>query len=200
MTNWLDWGYFGIFLLMVLENVIPPVPSELIMSVAGIAAGQGRMSFPLLVLVGTLGCAVGNLFWYEVGRRYGYERLRPAVDRWGRWLTLEWEDVEKLRRFFHRWGGITVFIFRFMPIGRTVISIPAGLLRMPFWRFLIYTTLGSAVWNTILVGVGYWLGTNFETVDHWIAPVVTAVVALAVLAYLWRVLTWKSRHRTDETR
>jgi membrane protein DedA with SNARE-associated domain len=195
MTHWLDWGYFGIFLLMVLENVIPPIPSELIMSVAGIAAGQGRMSFLLLVLVGTLGCAVGNLFWYEIGRRFGYERLKPFVERWGRWLTLEWEDVEKLHRFFLRWGGITVFVFRFMPLGRTVISIPAGLMRMPFWRFLVFTTAGSAVWNTILVGVGYWLGTNFDTIHHWITPVVTGVVALMVALYIWRVLTWKPRAR-----
>jgi len=195
MINWLDWGYFGIFLLMVLENVIPPVPSELIMSLGGIAAGQGRMDFLLLVLAGTLGCAVGNLFWWEVGRRYGYQRLEPLVRRWGRWLTIDWEDVEKLRSFFDRWGGITVFLFRFMPIGRTVISIPAGLLHMPFWRFLIYTTLGSAVWNAILVGVGYWLGTNFETIDHWIAPVVTGSIVLLVVLYLWRVLTWKPRAR-----
>jgi membrane protein DedA with SNARE-associated domain len=193
MTNWLDWGYFGIFLLMVLENVVPPVPSELIMSLGGIAAGQGKMDFLLLVLVGTSGCAVGNLFWWEIGRRFGYERLKPAIERWGRWLTLEWQDIETLRRFFDRWGGITVFVFRFMPIGRTVISIPAGLLHMPFWRFVLYTTAGSAVWNTILVGVGYWLGTNFETIDHWIAPVVTGIIALMVLLYIWRVLTWKPR-------
>lgn len=195
MTNWLDWGYFGIFLLMVLENVIPPVPSELIMSVAGIAAGQGKMDFTLLVLAGTLGCVVGNFFWYEIGRRFGYERLKPAIDRWGRWLTIEWEDVEKLRRFFLRWGGPTVFVFRFMPIGRTVISIPAGLMRMPLKYFMLYTAAGSAVWNTILVGVGFWMGTNFETIDHWIAPVVTGVIVLMVLLYIWRVLTWKPREQ-----
>jgi membrane protein DedA with SNARE-associated domain len=193
MIDWLGWGYFGIFLLMVLENVIPPVPSELIMSVAGIAAGQGKMDFTLLVLVGTLGCAVGNLFWFEIGRRFGYERLEPFVRRHGRWLTLEWEDIEKLRRFFDRWGGITVFVFRFMPIGRTMISLPAGLLHMGFWRFLLYTTLGSAVWNALLVGIGYWLGTNFEAIDRWIAPVVTVAVVAMVLGYLWRVLTWKPR-------
>jgi membrane protein DedA with SNARE-associated domain len=193
MIDWLDWGYFGVFLLMVLENVIPPVPSELIMSVAGIAAGQGRMNFLLLVLVGTAGCAIGNLFWWEVGRRFGYERLEPLVRRWGRWLTLEWEDIEKLRRFFDRWGGITVLVFRFMPIGRTVISIPAGLMHMPVGRFLVFTTIGSAIWNTLLVGVGYWMGTNFETIDHWIAPVsIATIVAVAVL-YLWRVVTWKPR-------
>jgi membrane protein DedA with SNARE-associated domain len=193
MTGWLDWGYLGVFLLMVLENVIPPVPSEVIMGVGGIAAGQGKMNFVLLVLVGTLGCAIGNLFWWEIGRRYGYERLKPMVDRWGRWLTMEWEDVERLRRFFDRWGGITVFVFRFMPIGRTVISIPAGLMHMPFWRFVLYTTAGSLVWNAILVGVGFWLGTTFETIDHWIAPGVTALVVVALAGYVWRVATWKPR-------
>jgi len=193
MSDWLDWGYFGVFLLMVLENVVPPVPSELIMSVAGIAAGQGKMSFLLLVLTGTAGCAIGNLFWWEIGRRFGYKRLEPLVRRWGRWLTLEWEDIEKLRSFFDRWGGITVLVFRFMPIGRTVISIPAGLMHMPVGRFLIFTTIGSAIWNTILVGVGYWLGTNFETIDHWIAPVSIAAVAAVAVLYLWRVLTWKPR-------
>ncbi|MBB4838501.1 membrane protein DedA with SNARE-associated domain [Sphingomonas kyeonggiensis] len=193
MVDWLDWGYFGVFLLMVLENVIPPVPSELIMSVAGIAAGQGKMDFALLVLTGTAGCAIGNLFWWEIGRRFGYKRLEPLVRRWGRWLTLEWEDIEKLRHFFDRWGGITVLVFRFMPIGRTVISIPAGLMHMPLGRFLVYTTIGSAIWNTILVGVGYWLGTNFETVDHWIAPVSIAAIAAVAVLYLWRVFTWKPR-------
>lgn len=193
MIDWLGWGYFGIFLLMVLENVIPPVPSEVIMSIAGIAAGQGKMDFTLLVLTGTLGCAVGNLFWWEIGRRYGYERLRPAIDRWGRWLTMDWEGVENFRRFFDRWGGLTVLIFRFMPIGRTVISIPAGLMHMPFWRFLAFTTLGSAIWNTILVGVGFWLGASFEKIDHWVAPVVGATLIAAVVLYAWRVVTWKPR-------
>lgn len=193
MIDWLAWGYFGIFLLMVLENVIPPVPSEVIMGMAGIAAAQGEFNFLLLVLVGTFGCIVGNLFWFEIGRRFGYERLRPFVDRWGRWLTMEWRDIEKMHAFFLKHGGITVFIFRFMPIGRTVISIPAGLMRMPFWTFVIYTTLGSLVWNLILVGVGFWLGTNFDTIEHWIAPIVIGIIVVLVAIYLWRVLTWKSR-------
>ena len=193
MSSWLDWGYFGVFLLMVLENVIPPVPSELIMGLAGIAAADGKMDFALLVLVGTVGCIVGNLFWYEIGRRFGYARLKPAVNRWGRWLTMDWEDVEKLRRFFDRWGGATVFVFRFMPVGRTLISLPAGLLHMSVWRFLLYTTGGSLVWNTALVGTGYWLRTNVEAVDQWIAPFVTATLVVILLAYAWRVVTWKPR-------
>jgi membrane protein DedA with SNARE-associated domain len=193
MSGWLDWGYWGVFLLMMLENIIPPLPSELIMGVAGIGAAQGHMDFTLLVLVGTLGCVFGNLFWYEIGRRFGYLRLKPWVERWGRWLTMDWEDVERLRGFFDRWGGATVFTFRFMPIGRTMISLPAGLLQMRLWRFILYTTLGSAVWNFILVGVGYWLGTNIEQIDQWIAPAVTVTLAIIALLYVWRVITWKPR-------
>lgn len=186
-------GYWGVFFLMLLENVIPPVPSEAIMSVGGIAVAKGQMNFALLVAVGTAGTVVGNLFWWEIGRRLGYERLQPLVDRWGRWLTIEWHDIERLRRYFDRWGGPTVFVFRFMPIGRTVISIPAGLMRMPFWTFVGYTTAGSAIWNCFLVGIGYALGAGIDDIDRWIAPIVIAIVVAAGLAYLWRVFTWKPR-------
>jgi membrane protein DedA with SNARE-associated domain len=193
MTDWLDWGYWGVFFWMFLENVIPPIPSEVIMSIGGIAAAHGRMNFALLVAIGTAGTVAGNLFWWEIGRRLGYRRLKPLIDRWGRWLTMEWDDIERLRRYFDRWGGPTVFVFRFMPLGRTLISLPAGLMHMPLWRFMLYTAAGSAVWNTFLVSIGYWLGMNIEQVDRWIAPAVTATVVLIVLLYLWRVITWKPR-------
>jgi len=195
MSDWLDWGYWGVFFWMFLENVIPPVPSEVIMSIGGIAVAQGKMNFALLVAVGTAGTVLGNLFWYWVGSRLGYRRLKPAVDRWGRWLTMDWDDVERLRAFFDRWGGATVFVFRFMPIGRTLISLPAGLLHMKLWRFVMYTAAGSVVWNIFLVGIGYWLGANIDDVDHWVAPVVTGIVALLLAWYLWRVVTWKPRHK-----
>jgi membrane protein DedA with SNARE-associated domain len=188
-----NWGYWGIFLLMMLENVIPPVPSEAIMSMAGIAVSQGKMSFALVLLVGTLGTVLGNLFWWEIGRRLGYERLRPLVERWGRWLTLEWEDIEKLRRYFDRWGGITVFMFRFMPLGRTVISIPAGLMHMPFWRFILFTAGGSALWNIFLIAVGMGLHAGIQDVERFVGPAVIAFFVLALIGYLWRVFTWKPR-------
>ena len=195
MADWLDWGYLGVFLLMVLENVIPPVPSEVIMSLGGIAVAQGRMDFTLLVIVGTLGTVLGNLFWWEIGRRLGYRRLKPFVDRWGRWLTIEWEDIETLRRYFDRWGGPTVFLFRFMPLGRTLISIPAGLMHMRFWVFVGYTAAGSTVWNIFLVGVGMGLGATIDDIDHWVAPVVTAIVVVMIAGYIWRVIIWKPRSR-----
>src|SRR5687767_8853222 len=93
MTGWLDWGYWGIFALMMLENIVPPIPSEAIMGMAGIAVAKGKLDLIGVIVVGTLGTLIGNLFWWEIGRRLGYERLQPLVARWGRWLTLEWDDV-----------------------------------------------------------------------------------------------------------
>ena len=188
-----NWGYWGVFLLMVLENVVPPVPSEAIMSMGGIAVSKGQMNFAALIAVGTAGTVLGNLLWWEIGRRLGYLRLKPLVDRWGRWLTMDWHEVERLKAYFDKWGGPTVLIFRFMPVGRTLISIPAGLMHMPFWRFVGYTTAGSIIWNCILAGVGYGLGKGVDDIEHWVAPVVTAIVVSIVLLYLWRVLTWKPR-------
>lgn len=191
MLDAVTWGYWGIFWLMVLENVIPPIPSEAIMSVAGIAVARGQLDFALVVLAGTTGTVVGNLFWWEIGRWLGYQRMKPIVDRWGRWLTVDWHEIERLKAYFDRWGGPTVLIFRFMPVGRTIISVPAGLMHMPFWRFVGYTAGGSMIWNLILVGVGYALGATVADIEHWVAPAIYATVAGIVLVYLWRVFTWK---------
>jgi membrane protein DedA with SNARE-associated domain len=193
MWDAVTWGYWGIFWLMVLENVIPPIPSEAIMSVAGIAIARGQLDFFLVLLAGTSGTVLGNLFWWEIGRRLGYERLKPIVDRWGRWLTVDWHEIERLKAYFDKWGGPTVLIFRFMPVGRTIISVPAGLMHMPFWRFVSYTAGGSAIWNLILLGVGYALGATFADIEHWVAPVIYATIAGIVLVYIWRVLTWRPR-------
>lgn len=187
------WGYLGVFALMLLENIIPPVPSEAIMSIGGIAVARGELNFALLILAGTAGSLVGNLFWWEIGRRLGYRRLQPFFDRWGRWLTIDWQHIEQLRGYFDRWGGPTVCLFRFMPLGRTLISLPAGLMHMKFWRFVAYTTLGSLVWNLMLAGVGYALGAGVSDIDRWVGPVVTAIVAGLVLLYAWRVITWRPR-------
>lgn len=184
-------GYLGVFLLMVLENVVPPVPSEVIMGLGGIAIAQGRMHVVPLMIAGTLGSVIGNAFWYEIGHRLGHERFRPLIDRWGRWLTIEWRDVESLQRFFARHGQWVVFVFRFMPVGRTVISIPAGLSRMPRWRFLLWTIAGTTVWNAVLVGAGYWLGERYHAVEDYVGPAATAILVLAAIAYVWRFFTWR---------
>lgn len=193
MTGLLDWGYWGIFALMMLENVVPPIPSEAIMGMAGIAVAKGKLDLIGVIVVGTLGTLVGNLFWWEIGRRLGYERLQPLVARWGRWLTLEWDDVEKLHRYFDRWGGITVFVFRFLPFGRTVISIPAGMMHMPLWRFSLFTCAGSLLWNCLLVSVGMGLDTHIADIERFILPVLIGFAVLCVGGYLWRIATWRPR-------
>ncbi|MES2339529.1 MAG: DedA family protein [Pseudomonadota bacterium] len=186
-------GYVGIFLLMALENIVPPVPSEVIMGLGGMAVARGDMALVPLILWGTAGTTAGNYFWYAVGRHFGYLGLKPFVDRWGRWLTVEWEDVEKLHRFFLKHGGKTVFVFRFLPTFRTMISLPAGMAKMPVWRFFLATFLGSAIWNSVLAWAGVYLGSNFKQLDHYVGPVAIGLSVAIVVGYVYRVVTWKPR-------
>lgn len=188
-------GYLGIALLMAIENIFPPIPSELIMGLGGISVARGDMAMLPLIVAGTSGTVVGNWFWYMVGRKLGVTRLKPLVDRHGRWLTVEWHDIEKLEAFFRRHGGWLVFVLRFMPTFRTMISLPAGMVGMPQWRFLIATAAGSAIWNAFVAGAGYYLGMRFSEIDRYIGPVTVATVIAVVLFYIYRVVTWRPRGR-----
>lgn len=198
MTEWIlnlieQGGYWGIALLMVIENVFPPIPSELIMGLGGIAIARGTMEFWPLLLAGTAGSTLGNYVWFLVGDRFGYLRLRPVVERWGRWLTLEWDDIERAGRFFRRHGQWIVFVMRFSPFLRTMISLPAGLSNMNHGRFLAFTFAGAAVWNTALIKGGHWLSDYFTEAQGWLNCLVAAAIVLALTAYLWRVVRWKPR-------
>ena len=196
ILEWIEWGgYLGIFLLMTLENVFPPIPSEVIMGFGGISVARGQMAMLPLVLWGTAGTTAGNIFWYAIGRRLGYARFRPFVERHGRWLTMEWEDVERVRHFFRVHGGWMVFVFRFLPTFRTMISLPAGMAAMPVWKFVLWTFAGSLIWNGFLAGAGYVLGTRFRAMEQYLGPLGIAVTVLAVGYWLWRVATWKPRQR-----
>jgi len=186
-------GYLGIFLLMALENVFPPVPSEVIMGLGGMAVARGDMRVVPLIGWATAGTTAGNYFWYWVGRRLGYERFRPFIERHGRWLTLDWQDVEGLHRFFVRRGGSVVFVFRFLPTFRTMVSLPAGMTRMPLARFLLWTFAGSAIWNTLLAYAGILLGSRFEALGGYVGPAAAVLTAALVLGYLYRVATWRPR-------
>jgi membrane protein DedA with SNARE-associated domain len=192
--NLIAWGgYVGIFLLMVIENVFPPIPSEVIMGLGGMAVARGDMNMTPLLIIGTAGTTVGNVFWYAVGRWIGYQRLKPFVDRHGRWLTVHWEDVEKLHRFFVRHGLWVVFVFRFLPTFRTMISLPAGMAKMGLPRFLLATFLGSAIWNGVLAYAGLLLGSQFEELQDYVGPVAVAMTVGLVIGYLYRVVTWRPR-------
>ena len=189
-------GFFGIVLLMLIENVFPPIPSELIMPLAGYLASNGRMGLVMVVLAGTLGSVLGAMALYGAGRRIGAERLKRFADRHGRWLTLSREDLDRADGWFRRYGAWAVFVCRLMPGIRSLISIPAGIQQMPWWRFLLATTLGSALWCTVLAGLGYMLGANFEQVGKVIDPIGTAVVGGCLLWYAWRVVRHKGRAST----
>ncbi|WP_419810117.1 DedA family protein [Sphingomonas sp.] len=184
-------GYLGIFLLMALENIVPPIPSEVIMGLAGMAVARGDMALVPLVLVGTAGTTAGNCFWYWLGVRFGYERFRPFVERHGRWLTLDWSGVERLHAFFVRHGGWVIFVFRFMPAFRTIVSLPAGMTRMPLFRFLVWTFAGSLIWNTVLAEAGVLLGSRFQDLHRYVGPATIAVFVAMAVGYAWRVATWK---------
>lgn len=188
-------GYLGIALLMMIENVFPPIPSEVIMGLGGVAVSRGTMQFWPLLIAGTIGATAGNYVWFLAGDKWGYQRLQPLINRWGRWLTLEWEDVEKASNFFRSHGQWVVFFLRFSPLLRTMISLPAGLAHMRHSTFLVYTFLGSAVWNALLILGGHWLAGYFEESKHILDWIVMGGIGLGVAAYLWRVITWKPRDK-----
>lgn len=186
-------GLLGIALMMALENIIPPLPSEAVMGSAALAIEQGRMQFWPVMIAGTLGTLAGNYFWFYVGHRLGYERLAPFIVRYGRWLTVEWEDVEQATAFFRRYGHWLVLLLRTTPVMRTLISLPAGLSHMPVLRFVIFTAIGAAVWNALLIGGTRWIVRNFPGAEKWIAIAIIAIVVLAVVGYIYRFFTWKPR-------
>jgi len=165
MFDWLKGivessGYVGIALLLLAENVFPPIPSELIMPLAGFTAAQGELNLVLVLLSGTLGSMAGALLWFWVGLKLGVERLKRLSARHGRLLTLSPEDVDKASDWFRRYGALAVLIGRLAPVVRTLISVPAGMAKMPLLKFLVFSTVGTTGWNTLLVGAGYMLREN----------------------------------------
>ena len=184
-------GYLGIFFLMMAENVFPPIPSEVIMGGAGLLVAKGQMTFGTVWIVATAGTVVGNLFWYWIGVRWSEEQLKRIIDRWGRWLTFEWDEFLKARNTFRKYGDWIVFLLRFSPLLRTIVSLPAGLAKMKLWRFVLFTALGSAIWNGILIFGGSALAPLVERFEKLAGYGVVAFVLLGVAIYVYRVVTWQ---------
>ncbi len=189
--------YLGVGFLMFLETVFPPIPSEVIMPVAGVVAARGQMNLWGVIASGTAGAMFGNIFWYLVARTIGLHRFRPFIENHGRWLTMDWGDVEKSEKLFGRFGGAIVGLGRLLPTIRSIVSIPAGLLHMRLRSFLIWSTIGTAAWSSALAVAGYLLGRQFDQIETVIGPVSTTIIGLIILAYLWRQLTWRKRHPKD---
>jgi membrane protein DedA with SNARE-associated domain len=184
-------GYAGIAFLMLVENLFPPIPSELIMPLAGFTAAQGELSFVGIVLAGTAGSVAGALFWYEIGRRIGIDRLRRWTGRHGRWLTMSPDELDRAVGWFQRHAGLSVLLGRLVPAVRTLISVPAGVAGMALPTFLAWTMIGTALWTTLLAGLGYLLQGGYEQVADWVNPVSNLVVAALVLLYLYRIVTFR---------
>jgi len=196
MSDWVvrlieQSGYLGVGFLMFLETIFPPIPSEVIMPVAGVAAASGKLGFAGVVASGTGGAMLGNIVWYLAARALGVHRLHPIINRYGRWLTIHWKDVKKAEHWFGLHGSFFVFVGRLLPTVRSLVSIPAGLLRMRFRNFLIASTLGTACWTTILAAAGYKLRENVTDVEKLIGPASNAILVVLAIGYIWRLWTYR---------
>ena len=198
ITGWIEQGgLLAVGFLMILENVFPPIPSELIMPLAGFLAAQGSMNIVAVVLVGTLGSVLGTLIWYGLARAWGQDRFLRFIDRHGVWLTLSREEAESAMHWFDRWGPVAVLVGRMIPTVRTLIAVPAGLAGMSLWSFVLYATVSGVVWTGLLAGAGYLLQDQYERVEHWLNPVTTAIVVLIVALYLYRLVRGLMKRRTN---
>ncbi len=176
MQDWItnlmnSWGYLGIALLMFLENIIPPIPSELIMPLAGFTAtGQGELSLPLVIVAGTIGSLIGQLPLYYLGKLVGEERLKAWADKYGAWLTVSGDEVTHAKKWFDEHGHKGVVFGRLIPGVRSLLSIPAGMANMNLFKFLLYSLIGTALWTALLAYLGSLLGNNYETVSRYMGP------------------------------
>ncbi|HYC89462.1 MAG TPA: DedA family protein [Thermoanaerobaculia bacterium] len=185
-------GYAALVLLTLLENVFPPIPSELILPLAGYMVRKQELHFAGVVLAGTLGSVLGAIPLYMAGRKLGLRRIERAAGRHERWTTISAEDVARAEQWFARHGIKAVILCRLVPGVRSLISIPAGVRRMSMVTFLACTAAGSMVWCAILAGAGYALGTGYKTIDRYLDPVSWVIVAALVFWYAFRVIRGRS--------
>jgi membrane protein DedA with SNARE-associated domain len=180
-------GELGVGALITLENVFPPIPSEVILPFAGFSAERGEINGLLAWVAATIGALVGALILYGVGALVSYERIHELAGK--RWFILFGQsDLERGERFFDRHGNQIVLFGRFIPLVRSIVSVPAGLDRMPLVRFSVLTLIGSGIWNAIFIWAGYVLGSNYDRVEGWIGPIGYAVLALLLAGLVWLVV------------
>jgi membrane protein DedA with SNARE-associated domain len=187
-------GYLGVAILTFLENILPPIPSEVVIPLAGFVAAQGDLRIGVVIAMGTLGSLAGATVWYALGRRIGEKRVRAWVDRHGQWLALSAADVERAQLWFRRHGNAAVFLGRLMPGVRTFVSLPAGFSAMPIGPFLLYSALGTVVWTSALAYAGVLLQANFTVVGDYLNIVTNVLLAVIGGMLVWRYVTcWKAR-------
>lgn len=178
-------GPVGAGIIVAAENLFPPLPSEIILPMAGFAANQGAFSFAEALIWTTIGSVVGALLLYGIGAWLGAERLRWVAEKVP---LLKVSDVDKTIAWFERHGGKAVFFGRMLPIFRSLISIPAGVARMPLWRFGLLTLSGSLIWNSVFVSAGYFLGAAWPVVESYADILKYVVIAVAGIAAAWFII------------
>ncbi len=176
-------SYWGVMFLMALESMVFPVPSEAVMPFAGFLWYQGQMSLWPIIIYSTLGSIIGSLISYYVGYYLG----RPFVIKFGKYFLLNQHHLEWTEHFFQKYGSKTIFISRFIPVVRHLISIPAGTSRMNIWHFSFYTLLGAAAWNAILTYAGYYLGSNWSAIGHYTEFLDWLVIGLIIVVIIYFV-------------
>ncbi|MDT7579758.1 MAG: hypothetical protein QOK35_1022 [Pseudonocardiales bacterium] len=190
-------GEVGVGLLIFLENVVPPIPSEVILPLAGFRSRTGALNVWLAWPAATLGSVLGAIVLYALGAWLGYDRLHALAGK--RWFILSSQkDLERGQRIFGRHGGKVVLLGRCVPVIRSIVSIPAGVCRMPPARFLLLTAIGSGVWNALFIGLGWYLGEHWDRVQAWLGPVTYVVLGLALVGLVWLVVR-KVRGRSEST-
>ncbi|MFD2739460.1 DedA family protein [Sulfitobacter aestuarii] len=189
-------GYFATAFLMWFENIFPPVPSELVMPLAGFLVYQGKLTLIGVLLAGTFGSLLGTWLWYLAARKFGQERLRRLVEKHGRWLTISTDNLDRASDWFERHGRMAILLGRMVPGVRTLISVPAGLTGMKTAPFLLYSLIGTLIWNSGLTGLGYLLGSQYTRVAQWLNPVTNVLLAALVLIYLYRLVTHKGAEKS----
>ncbi|MFC5512233.1 DedA family protein [Massilia jejuensis] len=190
-------GYLGVFALMALENIFPPIPSEMIMPFAGFVVARGDLNLVSVLLAGTAGSVAGALPWYYAARFYGCERLKHLADHHARWLTVSADDIDTALAAFRKHGRKAVLFGRLIPAVRTLISVPAGLGNMSLGRFLLYSGIGSLAWTGLLTAAGFLMENNYREVADYVDPVSKAIFGAMLAWYVVRVVTWRAPAKTD---
>ncbi|MBA9025930.1 MULTISPECIES: DedA family protein [Bacillaceae] len=193
MENWITevmntYGYIGILLLIALENIFPPIPSEVILTFGGFMTTTSTMSIFGVIAVSTIGSVVGAIVLYGIGLLIDVNRLEKIVDKWGHILRLTSKDINKANAWFHKFGVWAVFLGRLVPLVRSLISIPAGMAHMNFGVFLLFTTVGSLIWNSILVCVGAAVGDSWGTIVGYMDTYSNMVLLLLVVLFVVFIL------------
>jgi Uncharacterized membrane-associated protein len=196
-----DFGYIGIFVLIMVENLFPPIPSEIILTFGGFMTTVTSLNVVMVIIVATLGSVVGAILLYKVASYFGKERLTKIVLKYGRILRLKESDIERAENFFLKYGSWAVFLCRMIPLIRSLISIPAGMTKMKMSKFLILTTAGSLLWNTVLIGLGAMLGESWSEIVVFMdsfSTIIYSIIAILVVVGLGFFFRARFKKTLDE--